>query len=289
MNNFTIIGGDLRNVKLAVLLQKDGNSVICYGLENAEEIRDNKNIKKESNLKDAIEKSDIIIAPLPLSKNGEDIVCPFSIRNIKINELFGNYKEKTIFAGNISEDVLNILSKSYKQVNDFMKFESLTVLNTIATAEGAIDCIIQNTETIVHGSNVLILGFGRVAKTLAYKLKALDCKVTCAARKENDIAWIQTYGYNSININSIGEKFKEYDIVINTVPSILIGENELKRLKEEVYILDLASKPGGFDVSSINDLKIKYTWALALPGKIAPLTSAKFIKKSIYNIILKNY
>ena len=58
---------------------------------------------------------------------------------------------------------------------------------------------------------------------------------------------------------------------------------------EEVYILDLASKPGGFDVSSINDLKIKYTWALALPGKIAPLTSAKFIKKSIYNIILKNY
>lgn len=285
MNTFTIIGGDFRSVKLANLLQKDGNLVTCYGLDKAQEIMDNSNIKKETNIKNAIEGTDIIIASLPLSKNGEDIVCPFSINNIKINELYGNYKEKTIFAGNISDDIFNNLNISYKQVNDLMKYESLTILNTIATAEGAIDCIIQNTDTIIQGRNILILGFGRVSKTLAYKLKALDCYITCAARKESDIAWIKTYGYNSININSIGENFKEYDIIINTVPHVIVGEEELKQMKDGVFLLDLASKPGGFDTASIDKFSIKYTWALALPGKVAPLTSAQFIKNCIYDVM----
>lgn len=285
MNTFTIIGGDLRAVKLANLLQKDGNSVTCYGVDKAQEIINNSNIKKENKLKEAIEKSNIIIAPLPLSKNGEDIMCVFSNQSIKIKDLFGEYNDKIIFAGNIPDDTYKSLSANYKKVYDLMKIESLTILNTIATAEGAIECIIQNTDTIIQGSNILILGFGRVSKTLTYKLKALDCYVTCAARKESDIAWIKTYGYNSININSIGEKFKEYDIIINTVPHIIIGEKELTQMKDGVYLLDLASKPGGFDTASIDKFRIKYTWALALPGKVAPLTSAQFIKKCIYDTI----
>ena len=32
-------------------------------------------------------------------------------------------------------------------------------------------------------------------------------------------------------------------------------------------------------------MNLKFVWALALPGKIAPVTSAEFIKQTIYNII----
>ena len=50
----------------------------------------------------------------------------------------------------------------------------------------------------------------------------------------------------------------------------------------------------GYIISGLNVKKevkkenLKLVWALALPGKIAPITSAEFIKETIYNII-KNY
>ena len=285
MNKYAIIGGDLRSVKLADLLQKDGNIVTCFGLEKAQEIENNFNIGKENNLNVAIQKSDFVIAPTPFSKNGEDVMCSFSDKKIKITNLFGQYNDKVLFAGNISKDIFTNLGMHYKMVFDLMKQESLTILNTIATAEGAIDSIIQNTDIIIHGSKILILGFGRVAKTLAHKLKALDSVVTCAARKEEDLAWIKTYGYDELNINSIGNKFKDFDIVINTVPHLIVGENELKYIKKDVFLIDLASKPGGFDFLAVDKLNIKYDWALALPGKVAPLTSAQFIKKCIYDTV----
>jgi len=31
--------------------------------------------------------------------------------------------------------------------------------------------------------------------------------------------------------------------------------------------------------------KLKYNWALALPGKVAPLATAKYIKNAIYDVL----
>ena len=284
MNTFSVIGGDLRSVKLAQLLQKDRNTVIVDSMEKNEEIISNLKINLESDIKIAIEKSDIIIAPTPFSKNGEDLFTVFSDKKIKISDLYGNYSDKIFFGGNISQEVFDNLSVSYKKVYDLMKVESLTILNTIATAEGAIDTIIQNTDTIIHGSNILILGFGRVAKTLAYKLKALDANITCAARKEADLAWIKAYGYNVLNINFIKDELKRFDVIVNTVPHVILGEEELKNVKNNVLLVDLASKPGGIDFNVADMLNIKYVWALALPGKIAALSSAEFIKEYIYTL-----
>ena len=285
MNTFSVIGGDLRSVKLAQLLQKDRNTVIVDSMEKNEEIISNLKINLESDIKIAIEKSDIIIAPIPFSKNGEDLFTVFSDKKIKISDLYGNYSDKIFFGGNISQEVFDNLSVSYKKVYDLMKVESLTILNTIATAEGAIDTIIQNTDTIIHGSNILILGFGRVAKTLAYKLKALDANITCAARKEADLAWIKAYGYNVLNINFIKDELKRFDVIVNTVPHVILGEEELKNVKNNVLLVDLASKPGGIDFNVADMLNIKYVWALALPGKIAALSSAQFIKEYIYTLL----
>ena len=44
IKEFAIIGGDLRTIKLAKILAKEGNMVYTYGLEKAEELKENKNI-----------------------------------------------------------------------------------------------------------------------------------------------------------------------------------------------------------------------------------------------------
>ena len=131
----------------------------------------------------------------------------------------------------------------------------------------------------------MILGFGRVGKMLASKFRNLSAIVTCAARKVSDFAWIKAYGYDCLDINDMLYDLKDFDIIINTVPQTIIKEKELKHMNPDVLLIDLASAPGGIDSKMAVNMGLKFVWALALPGKIAPSSSAEFIKETIYNII----
>lgn len=284
-DRYLVLGGDLRNVKLAGMLADDGNKVYSFGQERSDEILDDGRIEKCSSLKQALEKSQVIIAPVPFSGNSENINTPFSDEKIMIDELLKNNKGKIFISGSIKDDIKKRLDENYMQVVDIMKRDDLAILNTIATAEGTIEVAIKNTDKILQGSRVLVLGFGRVGKIVANKFSKLSAIVTCAARKVSDLAWIKAYGYNSLNINDMLYDLNEFDIIINTVPQTIIKERELKHMDSEVLLIDLASAPGGIDGKIAANMGLKFIWALALPGRIAPSSSAKFIKDTVYNIL----
>ena len=286
---FAIIGGDLRIIKLAVMLAKEQNEIFAYGLEKAEELKNNLKIKHCESIKKAIQEVEIVIGPIPFSSNGKTINMQFSEKEVTIREMMHVINAKVLIAGGIAPEVYELANDEYIEIIDIMKREELAVLNTIATAEGTIQIAIENTNKIIHGSEVLILGFGRIGKVLARKLAGLSAKVTCAARKDEDLAWIQAYGHKATNINSIGENLKQYDIIINTVPHIILNEEKLKYVKKDCLLIDLASNPGGIDKKAVKDNQLKFVWALSLPGKVAPTTSAEFIKDTIYNIIKEIY
>lgn len=284
-HKFLVLGGDLRSIRLAQMLAEDDNKVISFGQEKSDEIIDNNMIEKSNSLKAGIDKAQIIIAPIPFSSNGENINTPFSNEKIMIKDLMKTNKSKILIGGSISDEINESLSEKYLDVIDVMKREELAILNTIATAEGTIEVAISNTDKILQGSRVLILGFGRVAKIVASKFSSLSAVVTCAARRISDLAWIKAYGYDSLNINDMLYDLKEFDIIINTVPQTIINERELKHMNSEVLLIDLASAPGGIDSKTATNMGLKFVWALALPGKVAPNSSAKFIKETIYNIL----
>ena len=284
-----VIGGDLRSVKLAKMLAKDENEIYVYGLEKADDMKDAENIIKCESVKKAVEKAEIVIGPIPFSSNGTIINAPYSNNEITIRELMHNIHTQILIAGGIQPEVYLMTNNEYIEIIDIMKREELAVLNTIATAEGTIQIAIENTNRILHGSEVLILGFGRIGKVLARKLAGLSVKVTCAARKDEDLAWIEAYGHKSLNINNLGENLRPFDIIINTVPHIILTEQKLEYVKKETLLIDLASNPGGIDKKAIKDRNLKFVWALSLPGKVAPTTSAEFIKNTIYNILREIY
>ena len=284
-NRYLVLGGDLRNVKLAEMLADDGNRVYSFGQDKSDEILDDGRIEKCNSLKTAIEKSQIIIAPVPFSSNGESINAPFSHDKIMIDELIKLNKEKIFISGSIKDDIKKNLDEKYLEVIDIMKRDDLAILNTIATAEGTIEVAIKNTDKILQGSRVLILGFGRVGKIVANKFSKLSAVVTCAARKASDLAWIKAYGYNSLNINDMLYDLKEFDIIINTVPQTIMKEKELKHVDSEVLLIDLASSPGGIDGKIATSMGLKFIWALSFAGRIAPNSSAKFIKDTVYTIL----
>lgn len=288
-NKLAIIGGDLRIAKLAIMLANDGNEVYVYGLEKSEEIKKQKNIIQCDTIRKAIDNVEIVIGPIPFSSNGNTINMPFSDKEITIREMMHNINAKVLIAGAISPEVYEMANDEYIEIIDIMKREELAVLNTIATAEGTIQIAIENTNRILHGSEVLILGFGRIGKVLARKLAGLSVKVTCAARKDEDLAWIEAYGHKSLNINNLSENLRPFDIIINTVPHIVLTEEKLEYVRKDALLIDLASNPGGIDKKAIKDRMLKFVWALSLPGKVAPTTSAEFIKNTIYNILREIY
>ena len=288
-NKLAVIGGDLRIAKLAIMLANDGNEVYVYGLEKSEEIKRQKNIIQCDTIRKAIDNVEIVIGPIPFSSNGNTINMPFSDKEITIREMLHNINAKVLIAGAILPEVYEMANDEYIEIIDIMKREELAVLNTIATAEGTIQIAIENTNRILHGSEVLILGFGRIGKVLARKLAGLSVKVTGAAWKDEDLAWIEAYGHKSLNINNLSENLRPFDIIINTVPHIVLTEQKLEYVRKDALLIDLASNPGGIDKKAIKDRNLKFVWALSLPGKVAPTTSAEFIKNTIYNILREIY
>lgn len=288
--NFAVIGGDLRIIKLARMLAEDGNTVYTFGLEEAEELKNRENIIFCEKLTKAIsEDVEVVIGPIPFSSNGNTINAPFSKKEISIRELMHCLNAKILIAGSITPDIYDMANDEYIEIIDIMKREELAVLNTISTAEGAIEIAIANTSKILHGSNVLILGFGRIGKVLARKMSGLSAKVTCAARKDEDLAWIKAYGHRATNINFLGENLSEFDIIINTVPRLILTEERTAFVKADCLLIDLASNPGGIDKKAAKDRKLKLIWALALPGKVAPVTTAEFLKETVYNVLKEIY
>ena len=55
--------------------------------------------------------------------------------------------------------------------------------------------------------------------------------------------------------------------------------------KQRAQVIDLASRPGGVDMDAAAALGVRVIWALSLPGKVAPVTSGRYIKDTIYHIM----
>ncbi len=281
--SITVVGGDLRIVKLIEMLDKDGYKVYTYALENSEDLLNLDSVEMCPTLKEAVKNSKVVVGPVPLSSDKKRLSTPFGRNTVELEEFVDVLKGKYLIAGNIG--IKEELDANNIQFTDLLKREEFSVLNTIATAEGTIQIAMEETQRTVHGSNVLVMGFGRIGKVLAKMLAGIGAKVYCEARKDEDISWIKAYGYNPIHLNNLDENLGKFDIIINTIPFQLLVKDRLDLIKKEAIIIDLASNPGGIDRKAAREKGLKVIWALSLPAKVAPLTSAEFIKETLYHVL----
>lgn len=275
--NISIVGGDLRIIRLAEMYAQEGKNVYIYGLEKYFLESNLPNIELCQSLKEAVRNSDIVISGMPFSKDGENVNAPFSSSQIKIKDLKNELNNKTFIAGGIPKDFYD---EEIRNV-DLLQIDELTILNAIPTVEGAIKIAIEAREETIHESNVLICGFGRIGKILCNRFKVLGANVYCAARKDTDLAWIREKRYFPLRYVELCDYAPKFNIVINTVPTIIIKEKELDCLNKDVLIIDVASAPGGIDKEYAEKKKIKVITALGIPGKEMPKTAASYIKKII--------
>ena len=287
---YGILGGDFRNVELVKLLAKEKNIVYTYGLEKEIQKLESDNIIICDDIKE-LQDTDIVITSIPLSKDNININMPLNIygKESKIDEALKVMNNKLIFTGSVSSEILRKFKLYNIEILDIMKNEEFAVLNAIPTAEETIRIIIDNTKKVLHNANCLIMGYGRIGKVLAKKLNALSVKVECLVSDNIEKIWCRVEGYNYIEFENIKNKsdlLKKYDIIINTIPKIILTD-ELKEIRKDTLIIDLASKPYGIDRSIVKQENLNFIEALGLPGKSAPITVAENMYELIKNTILK--
>ncbi len=278
----SVLGGDDRSIKLANLLKKDGHNIKLFGFDRVEI----NTLETSENLDSAISESNIVIGPLPCSNDNTLLNTPLYSEKIIIEEIFKNMNSDQLFiAGKISKEISSIASFYNINTIDLLRREEMAVLNAIPTAEGAIQVAMEELDITIHGANTMVLGFGRIGKVLANMLQGIGANVYVEARNYTDLAWVSSYGYIPLHLNEIGAYIHEMDVIFNTIPSMVLNEEMLLKLRKESLIVDLASIPGGVDFEKSKELGIKTVWALGLPGKVAPVTAAGIMKDTIYNII----
>ncbi len=278
----SVIGGDLRTLTLAKLLSEDGYSVRIFGFDKD---IDTKGHTKAKNLHEAVS-HEVIILPIPASSDGVTINAPYAEKPLLLEDFFAMIgSAKLVLAGHISPSIGAWFDREGIAYIDYYNREELMVKNAIPTAEGAIGIALSEMPVTLADSKALVVGYGRIGKILTKILVSMGADVTVSARRWGDLAWIECAGAKAVNTAKIAEEIEKYDVIFNTVPSLVLGDNELEKMNEDALIIDLASRPGGVDLKVAKDLKRRVIWALSLPGKTAPISAGRIIKDTVENIL----
>jgi len=276
---YLIVGGDMRNFYLAELLKKEYHRVEIYGF-------DKKNLKKDLSLAQMIKDCDVIICGIPLLSAGGYINMPYSEEALPLDTLIEMIPKDALFvAGKIEKEVRETLDDKGVNYIDLLDREDMAVLNAIPAAEGAVELILRSTPRTIHNSRILILGYGRIGKVLSRILSAFGAEVWVAARTYSDLSWIEAFGYKPVHLNDLERYITDMNVIVNTIPYQYITADILNKVRTDCYLIDLASYPGGIDFRHAEKLGLKTDWALSLPGKVAPLTAAEIIKKTVENVL----
>lgn len=280
--SFWIVGGDLRQVKLAELLLEDGHQVQTYAMEQRP---DRGRLPGTDTLK-GMEEADCVILPLPVMAEEGILNAKLSDRKVPLQMIFQSLRRgQIVCAGKATPEILAMADQAGVIFMDYFTREELEIANAVPTVEGAIQIAMEEMPTTLYSSRVLVIGYGRLGKLLAHRLKGIGARVTVAARSYADLAWIQAFGYQAERTDQLDGWLGGYDLVINTVPARVLDRARLADLDERCLVIDLASKPGGVDFEGAAQLGVKVIWALSLPGKVAPVTSGKIICDTIYHML----
>lgn len=150
-------------------------------------------------------------------------------------------------------------------VHDLLCDPTYAAQNAYITACCALQIVLK-ARPVLRDCPVFVIGWGRIGKCLSALLRALDARVTVAARKETDRAMAAALGYTACPTEHLsGDGF---DIILNTAPAMLLPEAPRDSLKIELSSQDGIGGEG-------------VLCARGLPGKYAPRESGILIGQTV--------
>ncbi len=233
-------------------------------------------------LEEALDGAFAAMLPLPASQDGIHVATPCFSGEIALAVLLDAMEArgvKHLLGGKLPRELAAECVARGIRVYDYYEREEFAVANAIPSAEGAIFTAMSELRITLHGAKALVVGYGRIGKMLARRLDALGSDVTATARRASDLEWIKSDRIRAHDTRRLAELLgrERFDVIFSTVPTLVLTERELRKISPETLVIDLASTPGGIDISAARGLGIRVIRALSLPGKYSPVTAGEII------------
>lgn len=191
-----------------------------------------------------------------------------------VHILSGLPKDVTVIGGNLSHPTL----QNYRQI-DLLQDAQYLAQNAAITADCALRIAGNQLPVVFENCPILIIGWGRIGKCLAKKLKALGADICVAARKETDRATLCALGYRTEDPSALQHCLMRYRVIFNTAPDAVLTKSQTLYCRPDCVKIDLASIQGIYGSDVIH--------ARGLPGKQTPESSGILIANTIIRLLRK--
>lgn len=284
--NLVVVGGDRRDQVVVERLAQLGAQVTVVGLPV--EAKDRIRIKDE--LKDALLNTSALILPMPGIDAQGQVYAPLYGKPVILdkNALAGLQTGTPVFTGVARQNLKTMTEKCGLRLIEIANLDEVAILNSVPSAEGAIQIAMEGLPITIHSSRSMVIGFGRSAVTLTRLLLALGSKVRVVAR--NPVARTRAWEMGAVALpwESLADNLSDIDFVFNTVPTMILDQAKLTYMNRQAMIIDIATSPGGTDFDTAAKLGIQAVLAPGLPGKVAPKTAGEMLA-SVYPKLIREY
>lgn len=184
-----------------------------------------------------------------------------------------------VFCGRTNEEAELLANSRNITLDVYSKDEKFQSINSRLTAEGTLKIVLEKSPKGLWDVKALVIGYGRTGAAVARILTDAGVRLDVAS----DSSTRQAYALAERVIPSRNFDFKDYDVIVNTVPKPIITDKDTMTLKEGTLYIDLASTP------AINLEYARYLGAdasiyPALPAKVAPYSAGKAIFNYIQEV-----
>lgn len=277
VQNLLVVGGDLRMEQMGRLLAQEG-----FRVERIKNGRDRGWREKAAN-------ADALLLPYPYAQK-EGKIPGWEHGGERLEELLKCLKPYAlVIAGAGVENTMAAwgeqgCSFSLKRYTDDPLFAQR---NAEISAEAAVCEAMQRSHRMLDEQNILVLGYGLFARAIVWRLKALGARVWVAARRDKSRKQAMQDGAQAISFEQIVQIAPQMQIVMNTVPAVVVGPVELSRFPDEALLMELASPPYGINLSAAVELEKNVVVLPGLPSRYAPLSAAKALKEAVMRQIVE--
>ncbi|MFZ5592031.1 MAG: dipicolinate synthase subunit DpsA [Bacillota bacterium] len=280
-----MLGGDQRNLLVMQRLVELGATVKVVGLPVPESDR----VVVYEDIEHALQGVRALLLPVPGTDEEGKLHAVYAKDPLYLKpQHLAQLKPGTPVLVGVAKSYLRKMAERYKlALLEVMEIDEVAILNSIPSAEGAILLAMQNMPITIHGSQCVVTGFGRTAMTLARMLKALGAHTTVVARNPAQRARAWEIGHQVADLGQLPAVLGRADFVFNTIPALVLNRDVLQSMKPGTLIVDLASSPGGTDLSCAESLGIKAILAPGLPGRYSPRTAGEILADVIPRLLIE--
>ncbi len=284
--DIAVIGGDRRESAAAAYFVEKGASVRVYGPPWGPELAGARQVRS---LGEAVEGAQVVVGPVRGIDQDNRLYGLQGTPGLWLTDavLDRFLPGALFFIGKANAWLRERAEPRGVRLVEVLERDDFSILNSIPTAEGAIQRAMEESDITIFESDCLVVGFGRTGQTLARALAGLGARVTVAAREPRDLARAFASGYRPLEFHRLAEGAETTDFIFNTVPDLVLTRPLLARTRVSVVIVDIASAPGGTDFQAAQALGRKALLTPGLPGKVAPCTAGRYLAQVVWQVAVE--